>query len=179
MTGLYGTDTITLPLGLLTALATSELRMALFGLRALYGVMRFLHLVGMAGFVGSVVLVDVCVLGLFPDASLAPMRRPLVWVMHVTFGLTLATGLFLFVYNPLGIGLHSMFLPKLVLVALGLALAHGLRDRKAARRSVVLRRGGAAVSLALWLAVVGASTWNHVERPVKVADALRASSVGK
>ena len=49
MGDIYGFGAITLPVSWLAALATSDLRLALFGLRVLYGVTRFLHLVGVAG----------------------------------------------------------------------------------------------------------------------------------
>ena len=62
---------------------------------------------------------------MWPDASLAGMRGPLVSMLHASFGLTVVTGVMLFIYDPLGVGLHTMFLPKLVLITLGLALAHG------------------------------------------------------
>src|SRR4051794_343524 len=119
MDGIYGSGTITLPLSWLTALATSDARMAVFGLRGLYGVVRFLHLVAMAGFVGMVVMLDLRGLGLFPPKALAPVRLRLGLVLRCCFWATIATGAGLFLYNPLGIGLHTMFLPKLLLVAGG------------------------------------------------------------
>lgn len=175
MDGIYGSGTITLPLSWLTALATSDARMAVFGLRGLYGAVRALHLIAMAGFVGMVVLLDLRGLGLFPREALAPARARLGLVLKLCFWTTIASGLGLFVYNPLGTGLHSMFLPKLLLVAAGYALSK-------ARRHGLLSRAPqltAGVSLAIWLLVIGASTWNHVERPVRVGEALRASTLGK
>ncbi len=165
MNAIYGTETILLPLSWLTALATSDLRLAVYAMRGLYGVTRFLHLVGMASFVGMVVILDLRGLGLFPPASLDPVRARLGTVLTVSFWLTIATGVALFLRDPLGVGLHSMFLPKLLLVP-------------ALRRGRV-RQGSAAVSLAIWLLVIGASTWNHVERPVRVGDALRLHNTGK
>ncbi|MCW3475982.1 hypothetical protein [Limobrevibacterium gyesilva] len=179
MNGIYGTETITLPVGLLTALATSDLRMAVYGLRALYGVVRFLHLIGMAGFIGMVVILDLRGLGLFPAASLDPIRARLALVLRAAFWLTIATGIALFLYDPLGIGLHSMFLPKLLLVVLGYLHARVVQRHPAIRAVAARRRAAAFASLAVWLLVVGASTWNHVERPVKITAALRASTVGK
>ena len=173
MPDIYGSGLPTLPLDLLTTLATSDLRMAVYGLRSLYGVTRYLHLIGMAVFVGMVVLLDLRGLGLFPPEVLAPIRARLGAVLRWSFWLTIATGLALFVYDPLGIGLHTMFLPKLVLVVLGYAHARTSRFLPGPRRA------HAVASLALWLLVIGASTWNHVERPVNINAALRAANVGK
>jgi hypothetical protein len=175
MDGIYGSGTITLPLSWLTALATSDARMAVFGLRGLYGVVRCLHLIAMAGFVGMVVMLDLRGLGLFPRTALDPVRARLGLVLRCCFWTTIATGIGLLVYDPLGVGLHTMFLPKLLLVTFGYLLSR-------VRRFGVLRRVPvltASVSLAVWLLVIGASTWNHVERPVRVGDALRASALGK
>ena len=178
MNAIYGTETILLPLPWLTALATSDLRLAVYALRGLYGVTRFLHLVGMASFVGMVVILDLRGLGLFPPASLDPVRARLGTVLTLSFWLTILTGMALFLRDPLGVGLHSMFLPKLVLVVFGYAFAQAVRRTPMLRRGRI-RQGGAGLSLAIWLLVIGASTWNHVERPVRVGEALRLHNTGK
>ncbi len=178
MGGIYGSETLTLPVQWLTALATSDLRLAVYALRSLYGVTRFLHLVGMASFVGMVVILDLRGLGLFPPASLDPVRSRLVAVLTASFWLTIASGAALFLRDPLGVGLHSMFLPKLLLIVAGYLFAQGVRRMPLLRRGR-LRQGSAAFSLAVWLLVIGASVWNHVERPVQVGAALRLHNVGK
>ena len=177
--GIYGTDTITLPLSWLTAVATSDLRLAVYALRGLYGATRFLHLVGMATFVGMVVILDLRGLGLFPPGALDPARGRLVLVLKGSFWVTIGTGVLLFLRDPLGVGLHTMFLPKLLLVVAGYVYAQGVRRLPALRRTAGRQRVAATVSLAVWLLVIGASTWNHVERPVRVGDALRLHNTGK
>lgn len=179
MSGIYGTESITLPLDWLTALATSDLRLAVYAMRGLYGVVRFLHLVGMASFVGMVVMLDLRGLGLFPPAALDAVRMRLATVLSVSFWIVIATGAALFLRDPVGMGLHSMFLPKLLLVLLGYTHARVIRRLGWMRRSTATRRAGAAASLIVWLLVIGASTWNHVERPVRVGDALRLHNTGK
>ena len=179
VSGIYGTDTITLPVAWLAWIATSDLRLAVYALRWFYGITRYLHLAGMACFVGMVVIVDLRGLGLFPPASLDPIRPRLLAVLNRSFWLTIATGMLLFLRDPLGVGLHTMFLPKLLLVIAGYAHARCIRRIPVVRRSSRLRKPGAAASLAIWLLVIGASTWNHVERPVLVGQALRLHNVGK
>ena len=93
--------------------------------------------------------------------------------MHACFGLAVASGIALFLYDPIGAGLHTMFLPKLLLVVLGLMHAHGLRRVRGGRRAAVIRPVFAALSLTIWIAVLGCATWNHVERPVTKAELRR------
>ena len=179
MRGIYGADAFTLPLAWLTALATSELRLGIYAMRDLYGIVRFGHLVAMATFVGMVVILDLRGLGLFPPASLDPVRKRLLTVLRTAFATTIATGIVLFLRDPVGVGLHSMFLPKLVLVAIGYAHATVIRRVGSVRRSEKLQQAASMLSLAIWLLVIGASTWNHVERPIRVGDALRLGNTGK
>jgi hypothetical protein len=173
MADVYGFGGIHLPTSWLAALAQSEPRLWLYGFRPFYGAARALHLLGMAGFVGSVFLVDLKLLGLFPQASIGPARSPLLALMHVSFGITVLTGAGLFLYDPIGTGLHTMFLPKLLLIVIGLLHAHGVRRLRAMRGGRVLTPALAAVSLVIWTAVIGCATWNHVERPVTKAELRR------
>ena len=173
------TNTVTLPIEWLSALATSDLRLAVYAIRSLYGVTRFLHLVGMASFIGTVVLLDLRGLGLFPAGALDPVRARLGLVLRTSFWLTIVTGLALFLRDPLGAGLHSMFLPKLLLIMAGYGLAQATRRISALRRSETIMRFTATVSLSVWILVIGASTWNHVERPVRVGEQLRLHNMGK
>ncbi len=177
MTNIAGTSLMTLPVWLLAALADSAPHLAIAGLRGLYGGLRFLHLAGMAGFVGMVAMLDLRGLGLFPPGSLDGVRGRLGLVLQGCFWVTVATGVALFLYDPMTIGLHSMFLPKLVLVTLGYAHARVVQRLPAVRRRAVLRRGAAGLSLAIWLLVIGASTWNHVERPAALAEAGPVSAL--
>jgi hypothetical protein len=165
MQDVYGGFGLHLPTAWLAMLAQSDLRHMIYGVRPLYGALRFLHLLGTAGFVGAILLADIKLLGFFPNASLQPMRIPMLTVMHVAFGVTIVTGLTLFLYDPIGIGLHTMFVPKLLLVVLGLGHAHGVRRLSAARTLPLLKHGLPAISLTIWTLVIACSTWNHVERP--------------
>jgi len=173
MPDVYSTGGIHLPIGLLAALATSELRLMMYGLRPLYGALRFLHLLGMAGFLGMILLLEVKRLGFFPSASLQTVRLPVMALMNAAFGLTILSGLVLFLYDPIGVGLHTMFLPKLILIGAGLVNALYV-ERRPWMQSRRLKRGSAAVALAIWVLVIGCSTWNAVERPLNPADVHRA-----
>ena len=175
MEQLYGPYSVTLPVPWLAWLAATPLRLAVYGQRELFGVVRFGHLLGMAGFFGAVLLLELRRLGVLPADAFAHGRAEIGRVVTVAFWATVATGVALFLYNPLGSGLHSMFLPKLALMTLGYVLAKGHRRMLA----WAPRRALAVVSVAVWVAVLGASTWNHIERPARPAAALRTGTYGQ
>ena len=172
MVDVYGSG-IHLPASLLVALAENPVRLWVYGLRPAYGVTRFLHLFGMAGFLGLILLLEVMRLGIFPAASIQGARRPIVLLVNATFALTVLTGFALFLYDPIGVGLHTMFLPKLLLIVLGVVHATYI-ERAPAMRRPIFRRASAVAALAIWTLVIGCSTWNAVERPLNPADIHRA-----
>lgn len=171
MSGIYGAWTVTLPIDLLTWLATTDVRMALAGSRVVYGLLRFAHLTCLAGFLGLLLAFELRALGVLGVSALAEARTVLGRALGIGFWGTILSGIALFLYDPLGTGLHSMFLPKLVLVALGYTLTRVRRWLPA--------RPVAIASLLIWVLVIGAATWNKVERPVQINAALKAASVGR
>lgn len=172
MPDVYGSGWPHLPVGLLAWLATTELRLWAYGLRPVYGAIRFLHLTGVAGFLGLLLLIEVRRLGFFRQSSMEGARLPVLSLMNGAFAMTVASGIALFLYDPIGVGLHTMFLPKLALIALGLVHAYGI-ERAPLMKQERWRELSAGVALALWLLVMGASTWNTVERPLNPADVHR------
>jgi hypothetical protein len=92
--------------------------------------------------------------------------------MNWAFVLTVIAGIMLFLYDPIGVGLHTMFLPKLVLITVGLAHAYFI-ERLPAMRRPTARRSSALFALSVWVLVIGSSTWNAVERPLNPADVHR------
>jgi hypothetical protein len=172
MSDIYGTTSLFLPLPWLTWLAGSEVRVQLYGWRDLYGLVRALHLLGLGAFYGGSLLLALRALGW---AAPEPAERARIGrrIMHGGFYVTLISGLLLFLRDPIGMGLHSMFLPKLLLVGLGFALAQGLRWMPSLG---ALRRFSACALVAIWTLTVGMSTWNHVERPVQIGARLRATT---
>jgi hypothetical protein len=172
MPNVYGGDWPHLPVAMLVWLATTPFRLWVYGLRPVYGLFRFLHLTGMAGFLGMLLLIEVKRLGFFRDSSLQTARLPMLTLMNAAFATTVLTGIALFLYDPIGVGLHTMFLPKLGLIVLG--LVHAYRVERLPMMSKQLWRGAsAAAALGIWLLVMAASTWNAVERPLNPADVHR------
>ena len=77
------------------------------------------------------------------------------------------TGIVLLLFDPIAVGIHTFFLPKMALIALGLVNAltfhrlvrlDGLETRAAAARLA------GALSLALWAGVFLCATLNATER---------------
>jgi hypothetical protein len=117
-------------------------------------------------------LIEVKRLGFFRDSSLQMARLPMLTLMNTAFALTVFSGLALFLYDPIGVGLHSMFLPKLGLIVLGLVHAYRI-ERLPLMKNQAWRRVSAGAALNIWLLVMAASTWNAVERPLNPADVHR------
>ena len=171
MPDVYGWGLPHLSTELLVWLASSPLRLWVYGLRSVRGVFRFLHLLSMAGFLGML-LIEVKRLGFFRDASIQGARIPMLTLMNGAFAVTVLSGIALFLYDPIGVGLHTMFLPKLLLITLGLVHAYGI-ERLPAMRHPLLRHASALIALALWSLVIGASTWNAIEQPLNPANVHR------
>jgi hypothetical protein len=169
----YGRGGIHLPIDMLVLLSTSDLRLAVYGMRWLYGVLRFLHLFGMASFFGLIMLLELNRLGMFAAGTLQSAKLPVLRIMNPAFALTTVTGVALFLYDPIGVGLHTMFLPKLALVVLGYAHARWIQRVPVIRTRMSAKRASAAVALIIWVLVIGCSTWNHIERPFNPADVHR------
>ncbi len=145
-----------LPADLLTLLASRAVHDSL---QPLHHLVRLLHVLAAAGFFGSVALLDLRALrppGVVPFAALARQVHP--WLV-TSFALTIASGVVLFAYDPIRVGAHAYFTPKLALLALGLGNARLLhRARSASRLAGV-------VSLAAWLGVMICSALNHEAAP--------------
>ncbi len=185
MHGVYSDWAPTLPSEWLIWLATSSIRLATYRMQGWHGPLRLLHVGGVAVFFGAIVLLDLRLLGaLGRDLALDALARLILPVTHVSFGVTIVTGVVLFLYDPIQQGSHSWFLPKLMLLALATVNA-ALFSR---RGNTGLRRIGAgpltryarvagAVSLVLWSGVIVAATANHEERPLVRARSIMRPSV--
>lgn len=172
MHGIYQDFGFYLPTNVLLWIAQSQLRHWVYQLQPVYGAIRFLHLIGTVGFAGLAALFNCRSLGLLGGLQFGTSRRSLVNALNTSFAATLVTGVVLFLYDPLQIGSHTMFLPKLVLTTLGFLIAYWPHRRSSLGPRLVARPAFAAASLAIWIAVIGCSTWNRVERPLSLSRSL-------
>jgi hypothetical protein len=160
-------DMIRLPSALLISLDWRPLH---FALQPFHHLIRLAHILAMAGFYGVIGLLDLRLLGWNPAIPLRPLidrGRPLLYGL---FAGTIVTGIALFLYEPVKVGSHAYFVPKLVLIALGMTnagLLHGRSYRAAVHAEAMPRhaRLAGAVSLALWTAVIVCACLNSEAAP--------------
>ena len=167
MTTAHVLDMLRLPSGLLIALDWRPLH---FALQPFHHLIRLTHILTMAGFYGVIGLLDLRLLGWNPAIPLRPFihhARPLLYGL---FAAAIVTGVALFLYEPVKVGSHAYFLPKLVLIALGMTnagLFHGRGYQAALAAETMPRQAriAGAVSLALWTAVIVCGCLNGEAAP--------------
>lgn len=119
-----------------------------------YAVVSAAHILGVALLVGSLVPVNLQLLGLWRDAPRDAMARVLVPVAGVGLVLALTTGTVLFSVRALDYLDNGFLQLKLILVTLGIGSAIRLHWRYGwliAEASAARRIGHALVSTACWL----------------------------
>lgn len=174
MPGVYSDHAFVLPTDWLVWLATSSVRLAVYRQQGWHGPLRLAHIAGTATFFGAILLLDLRLLGLLGrDIAVGALARMVLPVTYWSFGVTLASGVLLFLYDPIQTGSHSWFLPKLVLLGLAVANTVAFQSLQRFGRTVISRRRlgslavvAGALSLVLWSGVIVASTANHEERPL-------------
>ena len=113
------------------ALAALDWRPYHFAVQRYHYLVRMLHIMSLSAFFGGIALLDLRLMGwrgAVPLRSFAEHVLPWLWV---TFGLAIFTGMALFIYDPVRVGTHAYFTPKLIAIALGLvnaALFHRTSD---------------------------------------------------
>lgn len=152
MTGPNPLDSLRIPFDILESLDNRTLH---FWLQPVHYLVRALHVLAVAAFFGAIAALDLRLVGfgrrLAADA-LAALVRP--W-LYATFAVSVATGVVLFLYDPVEVGSHPYFVPKLALIALGAlnALAFHRVQLTGEAAMAITRRAG-MISLLLWTAVI-------------------------
>ncbi len=144
-----------------------------YALQRYHYLVRIAHVLSMAAFFGGIALLDLRLLGWRSSIALRAYAEHVLPWLYVTFGIALVSGVVLFLYDPVAVGSHAYFTPKLILIALGILNAlfyHRTRyvaalaaERRLPRDAMV----AGAVSLAIWTAVVICASLN-VEAAPKV-----------
>ena len=130
-----------------------------------YATLNAAHIFSIALLVGSIVTLDLRVLGLFRRFELGEMAPPLVRVAATGVFFAVTTGFLLFSVRPLAYAQNPAFLIKISLVALGIGNALLLRTKRdwldAAAGDPVADsvRAAAFGSLLIWMAAVLAGRW--------------------
>ena len=154
-----------------SALIAADNRTLHFAMQPYHYLVRLAHVVAMAAFFGAIGLLDLRLLGwrgTIPLRAFADHALP--W-LYATFGVAVATGVALFAYEPLRVGSHAYFAPKMAFIAFGLANAL-LFHRTSYLRALATEgtmppsaRVAGAVSLVLWTAVLACASLDAEPAP--------------
>jgi hypothetical protein len=142
------------------ALVALDWRPYHFALQPWHYLVRVTHILAMGAFYGGIGLLDFRLMGwrgTVPLRAFAEHVLPWLWA---TFAVAVVTGVALFFYDPVRVGAHAYWVPKLIAIALGLAnaaLFH--RTGYVAALAAETRMPGSAqlagaLSLACWTAAV-------------------------
>ena len=146
---------------------------ALFALRAFHAVvqpwhylLRAVHILSAAAFFGGIVLLDLRLIGVRSAAGLKAFSADITPYLYVTFGMAFASGVLLFLYDPALVASRTYFVPKIILIILGLlnaALYHRIAYEHAltaqARTPLSAKLAG-VLSIAFWIGVMAFSAMN-------------------
>ena len=161
-------DSIRIPTEALVAL---DWRPYHFAIQPYHFLIRTAHILSMSAFFGGIGLLDLRLMGV---RSAVPMRAfaeyvlPWLWV---TFAIVVGTGLALFLYDPVHVGSHAYWAPKLISIALGLANA-ALFHRTSYVAALATEgrmprsaRIAGALSLACWTAAIAFARFDSEAAP--------------
>ena len=159
-----------LPFDLLAALDSRGFH---YALQPYHHLVRMLHVLTVAAFFGGIMQLDLRLMGWRATVPLRAFAEHVLPWLYALFGAAVVTGLALFFYDPIGVGSHGYFVPKLIFLALGLANAAifhrtGYVAALASQsRLPTSARVAGAVSLATWAIVMVCASLN-VEGAPKV-----------
>jgi hypothetical protein len=161
-------DFLRIPTDALIALDDRTLH---FAMQPYHFIIRLIHVLSMAAFFGGIALLDLRLMGWRATIPLRAFTENVLPWLYVTFGVTVVTGVLLFLFDPVHVGTHAYFAPKLLLIALGLGNA-AVFHRTAYLRAMAAQGSlpwraklSGAVSLAFWTGVVICSSLNVESMP--------------
>ena len=132
----------------------------------LYPTVESLHITGIAGLFGSVLLLDLRLLGMGREVPLLPLIRLAVPISCVSFFLVAITGSLMFLAHAREFVASPLFVYKIGMIMLLLtnaAVLHlratGYPDDSNANRNGGLARIQVALSILGWLGVIGMGRW--------------------
>jgi hypothetical protein len=146
---------------ILAFIAQSAVAQSLKSSRYVYPAVNAAHILGLATLFGSILALDLRLLGAFRSVPVQPLARLLPRVAACGLALAVVTGALLFTVEPQDYASNPAFLTKAALVFLGTAHALHLR-RTAGWRRLIEETGAigpgvrisAALSLGLWTAAI-------------------------
>ena len=122
----------------------------------LYPTIETMHIWGISMLFGSVVIMDLRVLGFGNKLSMSDLSRLGIFVAFIGFGLAVLTGSLMFITQASELIGSRLFILKMCLIFLLLANAMVLRMRTVTNGISKLQ---ALLSLAGWASVIGMGRW--------------------
>jgi hypothetical protein len=160
-----------------SALIALDWRPYHFAMQPYHYLVRITHILSMATFFGCIAALDLRLMGWWPALSLRALTDHVTPLLYATFLCTIATGIALFLYDPVHVGSHAYFSLKLALTAVGFAnaaifrrsgyLATFAMDESSSPHPAARARLAGGLSLAIWTGVVICACLN-VEAAPKV-----------
>lgn len=159
-----------------TVLVALDWRPLHFAFQPYHYLIRLVHIVSMAVFFGGIVILDLRLCGLRRIASLRAFADQILPWVYMTFALAALSGTALFLYDPVHVGSHAYFGPKLLLILIGTANAYlfgrtgylaSLQGHSPDQDLPLFVRLAGALSLAIWIGVMVCASLN-VEAPPRV-----------
>ena len=124
-----------------------------------YPVLETLHIIGLATLFGSLLIVELCLLGVIREVGLVDLaRRVLPWSL-LGFMLAAGSGLSMFFARATELIANPAFFLKMLLVMAAGCNAAWLHSRGPLDTSSRQTRIQAAFSLSIWLAVIVCGRW--------------------
>ncbi len=123
------------------------------------------HIFGLILLIGAILPADLRMLGFFRAVAIAPFVRLMSSIAALGLVLAIASGFLLFSVQPLEYVSNWAFLTKVSLVAVGAAVALGVRFSASWRALLATGEAGsslraaALMSMALWIAALLAGRW--------------------
>ncbi len=137
-----------------------------FAVQPFHYLIRMTHIVSAGAFFGGIVMFDLRLAGLSTRARLKGFAADTLPWLYVTFILANVSGLLLFFYDPVHAGSRAYFMPKMIMIVLGLvntliyrrfAFGYALREEGPTPQSA---RIAAALSVVFWVGVMAFSSMN-------------------
>lgn len=137
-----------------------------FAIQPYHYIIRIAHIVSMGAFFGGIIFLDLRLMGLKSRVGIHDMLEQFMLWIYIFFAITVITGIPLFLFDPVHVGSHAYFAPKLILLVAGLANA-ALFNRLMAPKLAAgeantpwQARVAGALSVLIWTGVVVCSSMN-------------------
>jgi hypothetical protein len=160
-------DAVRIPSNILIALDNRTFH---FALQPWHYLVRMTHILSMAAFFGGIALFDLRLLGVKPKGRLRAFAEEVRPWLYAAFAVTFVSGVLLFLYDPVHVGSHAYFTPKLILTFLGLINAVVFHRTPytpvlAGNGKLPMSKVAGAISLALWVGVIAFAALNVEPEP--------------